>query len=201
MTTTYYNLASYQNAVVIHKGERIPLTEIEVSCGTSCTLAELRQRGPVLLASLARDAMVGAMDALRAEMKHIDHCEHIAVLIRLPLTVHSCDVPARLLTTPCNDCEACKNGDRCESPFMVMDEEGKPKVLPGTVGHYAYALVAFIGSDEPLTCPDAEVVSVDKEPWWMDIPDINEKALMEFPWQSPNGRMMLVDSLMPVRPG
>jgi hypothetical protein len=204
MTTTHwYQLPDHQTAHVFSNGVRIHGEEFEVACNAERTLVEVKQAvegGGVLLARTIHEAMVLVTNLLRQKVAEVD-MEHVAVLIRTPLTVLAADTPPRIVTDECGKCAGCQAGVECLERMWVVDADGKPMTLPGTVGYAAFAIVAIVGSPEPLTPPsDAEVVSVDAEPFWMTIPELDvERVRSLCSWKGREARYEIVDMLMPRR--
>ena len=201
MTTTHwYQLAPYQTAAALCNGERIYGQEFEVAFRSEHRLLEAIQAvegGGVFLARSIHKAMDAVTTQLRQKVAEIEQ-EHVAVLIRQPLTVMVADMPPRVVTDDCRRCAGCQNSGECTERVWVLDEDGKPLTLPGSLGYMAFAIVALIGSKEPLSMPpDTEVVSIDAEPPWMTLPDLDVERVRGYPWKDLHARVQLADMLVP----
>lgn len=201
MTTTHwYQLVPHQTAAALCDGKHLYGHEFEVASHCEHQLLEVNQAvegGGVFLARSLHEAMTCVTALLRQKVAEVEQ-EHVAVLIRLPLTVMVADMPPRVATDDCRRCAGCQTGGDCTERVWVLDEDGKPLTLPGTLGYRVFAIVALIGSQEPITMPpDTEVISIDAEPPWMNIPDLDVKRVREHPWRSLHGRLQLADMLMP----
>jgi hypothetical protein len=199
MTTTWYQLEpSLPSGVRVRD---VWLTAHDFQISRHASVERSCQDGwQLTLARLVHEAMVETVQALRDKVAAWTS-EHVSVLVRNPLTVLAADSPQRRASVPCGVCLGCTDLEVCEDPSYVLDAEGKPVMLPSSTGYFVFVTAAVVATTAPATHPDAEVVAVDEEPWWMRVPDLDEEAVLRLPWRNSVDRYRLVDALMPVRPG
>lgn len=170
MATTFYALPDHRLPRLWIDGAPLTLEEFEVSGHGSLLLQEVMSldEPDVAFARAIHEAIGVAISTLREKVAEAQkEREHVAVLVRTPLTVFVSDSPPRIVTEP-------KDPDDPDGEHVwVRGSDGEPVTMPGEVGYYAFAVVSVAASDTPVEC-DFPVICVDEEPSWMALPDLDE---------------------------